>query len=216
MKKVFTTEYTTAEKSSEMAKRSVILFNFYCICEKNRVCYQMSKFNIGVKSKVFIFILSVLLMSQCASRQETVKGNLPTDIRGIKLNMSKEDAHKRIKEIAKLKEEAERGQEVWTLTNDPNFNYLILGYDKEDKVKFITTILEKTSVGSKDRIKFADIGDLSKAKKESVGNINKYIWNVEESGGMPEHQVYTYGEDAENLIHFSLAKKMDKEEEEEE
>lgn len=175
----------------------------------------MSKYSFGVKSKISLLILSVFLMSQCANQQKTITGNLPTDIRGIKLDMSKEDAHKRVKEIAALKEETEKGQEVWTLKDDPNYSFLILGYDKEDRVKFITTILEKTAVNNKKRIKFADIGDLSKAKKESVGNINKYLWNVEEGNGMPAYQVYTYGEDPDNLIHFSLAKKMDKEEEEE-
>jgi hypothetical protein len=169
----------------------------------------------GVRAKVFILFLLAFLMSQCANQSAELT-KLPTDIRGIRLEMTKEDAHKRLNEIAGAKQDAAKGQEVWKLKADPNFDNIMLGYDKEGRVKYITTTVDKDSAKNKKRVRFAEIGDLAQAKKESVGHINKYMWDVEASNNMPEHQVYTYGEDEEYLLHFSLARRMEKEEESEE
>lgn len=174
----------------------------------------MFKCGFGVKSKVFVLFLLAFSMSQCAtSRQETAEGNLPTDIRGIKINMSEEDAHKRLNEIATSMQEAKKRQEIWLLKDDPNFSHIMVGYDKENKVRFVTTTLEKKWLKQKKRLTFAEVGDLSKAKKESIGNTHKYIWEIEANGNNPEYQVYTYGDDEEHILHFSLAKKKNEEEE---
>ncbi len=179
----------------------------------------MFKYGFGVKSKVFVLFLLAFSMSQCATnRQGTTQETtgLPADIRGIKINMTKDDAHKRLDEIATSMHQAKKRQEVWLLKDDPNFSHIMLGYDRENRVRFVTTTLEKKWLKQKKRLTFAEIGDLSKAKKESIGDTHKYYWNVAENGNYPEYQVYTYGDDEEHVLHYSLAKKSDEEEEEEE
>lgn len=175
----------------------------------------MNKKIFSVKSKVFVLFLLAFLMSQCAN-QQAGSAKLPTDIRGIRLEMPKDEAHQRLEEIAKFKEAASKGQEIWTLKDDPNYNNIMIGYDKENTVRYVTATLDQGATKDKKRVKFSDIGDISAAKKESVGNINKYMWDVDAGNEIPEHQVYTYGVEEENLLHFSLVKRMEKEEEEKE
>lgn len=167
----------------------------------------------NISRKISVLVVGVLLgtMIGCTSGNSAERAGLPDDIRGIRLNMPKKDALKRLEEIARSKQEVKKNQQVWMLKDDPNFSHIMVGYDKEDKVKYVTTTVEKKYLNVKEPVKFAEIGDLSTAKKETVEKIHKYMWDVEADSSNPAYRVSTYGESGDRLLHLSIAKFMKEE-----
>lgn len=60
-------------------------------------------------------------------------------ILGIRLGMSYNQAHTRLNEIGKFKSEDE-GQQVWTLAHDKHYQYLIIGFDRDRNVRYVTVL----------------------------------------------------------------------------
>lgn len=154
------------------------------------------------KIQSLILILLPFVLTQCAPKSAS---ELPKDILGISVGMSKENAQKRLEEIAVFERDEEKRQQVWLLKDDAHFKYLILGYDASNQVRYVTAIAEPSV--AKARIRFSEVGDLSKAKKEVLEPHYKYIWQVHETDGKPDYDVYTYGDSPEFLMHYSLSKR---------
>lgn len=163
-----------------------------------------------LKSSVFIIVL--LSVIQCTTNPPTP--DLPDNILGIKLGMSKEDAENRLREIGKFKENAAKGQQVWLVEKDPRFNSLAIGFDKENRVRYVTAFAENGSV--KERVRFTDVGDVSKAKQEITAPHHRYTWMINTADGKPDYFITVYGADPEFLSIYSLAKVGQSEEEEKE
>lgn len=147
----------------------------------------------------------MLLTMQCVANSEPVP-ILPDEIFGIKPGLNKTDAENRLREVGELKNEAEKRQQVWTLKNDVHFDSLAIGYDKENRVRYITAFYEGKA---KERMRFTDVGDLSKAKKEVTEPHHRYTWEIPATNGKPAHIVTVYGTDKDFLTTYSLAKKPD-------
>ncbi|MBA2737631.1 MAG: hypothetical protein H0U50_12695 [Pyrinomonadaceae bacterium] len=118
--------------------------------------------------------------------------------------MSKADAQRRLEEIAAFESGDRKVGDLWKLKNDPHFSSIAVGYDKENRVRFITAFVEKTT--AKEKIKFTDVGDLTEAKAEIVEPHHRYIWEVPASDGKPAHFVNVYGDNPESVTIYSLSK----------
>lgn len=160
-------------------------------------------------------ILSALLLMtmQCAANSETAPV-LPDDIFGVKLGTDKTAAENLLRKVGELKNEAEKRQQVWTLNNDAHFDSLAIGYNRENRVRYITAFYEGKA---SERMRFTDVGDVSKAKKEVTEPHHRYSWEVPANDANPAYIVTIYGTDKEYLTTYSLAEKpgQNKEEEDE-
>lgn len=126
--------------------------------------------------------------------------------------MDKADAQRHLKEIGKLIREDEKRQEVWVLKENPTFGHLGIGYDRENRVQFVTAFA-KPKDGQP--MKYEEVGDLTAAKKETVGAYNRYIWDV--STGKDEgYSVTAEGGEADHLSMLTISKPNNGEDEEEE
>lgn len=144
-------------------------------------------------------------MIQCVSKSETATV-LPDNIFGVKLGMDKAAAENLLRNVGELKNEAEKRQQVWTLNNDAHFDSLAIGYNRENRVRYITAFYEGKA---KERMRFTDVGDISKAKKEVTEPHHRYSWEVPATDGKPAYIVTIYGTDKEYLTTYSLAEKPD-------
>ena len=134
-----------------------------------------------------VFTVVILLtILQCSAK---IAPNLPKDILGISIGMSKADAQQRLEEIATFESEGRKVGQLWRLKNDPHFSSVAVDYDKENRVRFVTAFVEKTT--TKEKIKFTEVGDLTKARAEIVEPHYRYIWEVPAEGDNPEF-VETY------------------------
>lgn len=152
-----------------------------------------------LKSSVFIIVL--LSVMQCAINPPTP--DLPDDVLGIKLGMNRDDAENRLREIGDFKEDARKRQQVWLVRNVSHFDSLAIGYNQDNKVRYITAFADKDIV--KEPLRFSEVGDLSKAKQEITAPHHRYTWTVEAADGKPAHIVSIYGTDPEFVSMYSLA-----------
>jgi hypothetical protein len=127
------------------------------------------------------------------------------DIVGLRLDMTKEDAHSRLQKIGTLQREERKRQEVWEV-RDPNFSHVIVGFDKQSRIRFVTAVAREGG----ERMRYADIASLKKARQEgdvSVNNYN-YIWELAAHGKEPKGLVIARGRDPEYLSTYSI-KRLD-------
>jgi len=149
-----------------------------------------------------VFALVILLtITQCSAK---IAPNLPKDILGISVGMNKADAQRRLEEIATFESEGRKVGQLWRLKNDPHFSSVAVDYDKENRVRFITAFVEKTT--AKEKIKFTEVGDLTKARAEIVEPHYRYIWEVPAEGDKAAYVVNVYGDNPEFVETYSLAK----------
>lgn len=165
-------------------------------------------------SKLCILIVLILAVNQCAAKKAS---ELPRDILGISVGMNKDSAEPRLKEIAKLIRLEKKRQEVWTLKSDPRFGYLVVGYDKENKIRYVTAFT-KPKDGTP--VRPDEIGNLAEAKHESAQANYSYVWQAPARDDKPAYVVTVRGNQPESLSQLSLSTVIDenaaKEEEEEE
>lgn len=163
------------------------------ILEKKTVCTSL---------KLCILIVVLLTITQCAA-EVTPAPNLPDDVLGLKIGMSKDDAEKRLREIGELKEEMEKRQQVWNLKNEPHFNSLAIGYNRDNQIRYVTAFSEEGKV--KERLRFSAVGDITKSQQEVTDPHHRYTWEVPTSDGRPAYIVSVYGANKEFLTMYSLA-----------
>jgi hypothetical protein len=127
---------------------------------------------------------------------------LPRTILGIQLNITKDEAHKRLEKIGNFVREEEH-QEVWQV-RDESFSHLIVGFDKDEKVRYVTAVAREDK-GAK-RVEYEKIGDLKKARQAGdpkVKNFN-YQWDVPATKEQSHMLVLAAGRDPKFLTTFSL------------
>lgn len=139
--------------------------------------------------------------------------NLPKDILGVSVGMNKVDADRHLRATAKLNREDNQNEQLWSLSGNPNFDYLAIGYDRDDEVRYVTAIA-KPKDGKP--VYFKDVGDLTTAKKEVVGAHHRYSWEIAAAEKQPAYLVVAQGANAESLSLYTLTKPPDPKRQEEE
>lgn len=142
-------------------------------------------------------LLLCLITFGCSS---SLKTQPSSDILGIRIGMSKEDAIKRLQEIGKLDHQERKQQEIWTLNNDPHYSHLILAFDKEKQdVRYITAKARENGT----RIRYSDVMDISKAKLINSPNNYKYIQEVQANESIAGYSKIASGTNVDYLTYFS-------------
>ena len=162
----------------------------------------------------FLAFAAVILINACGNKAKMSSADLPRDILGVSVGMNKDDARKRLEEIAVFERDEPRNQQVWKMKDNSRFGYVAVGYDKENQIRYVTAIVDKDAV--KQKIRFSDVGDISTAKQEIVAPHHRYIWEVAATDGKPAYFVNIYGDNAETVTIYSLSKKYEEGEQSEE
>lgn len=164
---------------------------------------RLNEIFFNTASKLGILIVLILAVNQCAVKKAS---ELPRDILGISVGMNKDSAETRLKEIAKLTRLEKKQQEIWTLKSDPRFGHLVVGYDKENKIRYVTAFA-KPKDGTP--VRPDEIGNLSEAKHESVQSSYSYVWEAPARDDKPAYVVTVRGSQPERLSQFSLSTVID-------
>ncbi|MGH9873408.1 MAG: hypothetical protein ACRD9S_13225 [Pyrinomonadaceae bacterium] len=155
-------------------------------------------------SKQCLVLRLLLLLSVALGAQAMADGSKGASSQplGLRLGMSEEAAHKRLKKIAtqkkEEKEEGEGEQEVWILKRDEKLNYLITRFDEKHRLVLITVVARPTQV------RYADIGDLNDATKATDGLNYSYKWKVAATKQQPVFLIIARGSSAEFLTSYSV------------
>lgn len=157
---------------------------------KERVSIMWRSFALAVVSLLFALNVNAVLREP------------RPDILGIRPDMSEEEVHRRLRPIGRQqKEENERDegeQEVWIL-RDRRWNYLIVAFDREHRVRFVTVVARKGS-----RVRYTDVGDIKSAQAVTDGRNYTYVWKVAAHDDQPGYSVAARGSDPQYLTSHSI------------
>ena len=156
----------------------------------------------GLWLTISILFLLTMLTANCAN----TSAKLPQDISGISIGMEKAAAEQRLSEIAVFEREESKRQQIWRVKDDARFNYIAVGYDEKNQIRYVTAFVDKET--EKEKIHFSDVGDLTRAKAEIVAPFHRYIWEVATNEGKPAYQVIVNGDNAEFVTIYSLNKML--------
>lgn len=127
----------------------------------------------------------------------------PREFFGLRLGMSEETVRGRLRRIAKQekeeREEEEGGeQEVWIFKRDARFNYVLVKFNKEHRLNWMTVVAHPKLV------RYADIASLELATKATDGINFSYKWKVEASKQQPGYLIIARGSSEEFLTSYSV------------
>jgi hypothetical protein len=120
-------------------------------------------------------------------------------ILGLRLGMSYSQAHARLNEIGQFKSEDE-GQQVWTLSHDKRYQYLIIGFDRDRNVRYVTVLARPDG----QPVNYADVGNLADAAcSGGEGNL-RYTWKANDKKGHFEYLAIAKGKDPRRLNRYAV------------
>ena len=127
----------------------------------------------------------------------------PPEILKIKLGMSFANTHSRLSKIGHFKSEDE-GQEVWILDHDRHYQYAIIGFDRNRRVRYVTVLACPDGAP----VRYEDIGDLNSAVRfGGPGNL-RYTWTVRAKRDHFDYEAAIKGKDQHRLDRYSI-KRLD-------
>ena len=149
------------------------------------------------------FLLLVLLVFMFVAGSAAAAQKPTREVFGLRLGMSEEAVHERLRKIARQqkeeKEEEEGGeQEVWILRPDAKFNYLLTRFNEEHRLILLTVVAQPQQV------RYADVASLNDATKATDGLNYSYKWKVAATKQQPAFLIIARGSEAEFLTSYSL------------
>lgn len=137
--------------------------------------------------------LLLLLLAGCATTQPATR---ISDILGVRLDMPRDAVRSVLATVGTFEREERKRQEVWTV-RDPRFSSLIIGYNPEWNVRYVTAVANAGGVP----VTYADVLQVSDAERRSAGDTHTYTWKT----GTPPYYVIAIG-GPERLTYLSLKK----------
>lgn len=155
------------------------------------------------KREARIAAAAVLLIVTAALAPQAWGAGAPrAEVVGLRLGMSKQAVHGRLEKIGKFVREERGRQEIWTLEREPRFASVLVGYDGEYKVRYVTAIARD---GGR-RVRYTDVAALKSAQAENIVGHYRYTWEVKPSKKSPGYFVIVLGTDPQYLTSFSIKK----------
>ena len=146
-------------------------------------------------SSLYLLLVISVLVSAAPARPRP-------EIMGISLDMRRDAALARLKSIGSLEKEQRKRQEVWAL-KDPRISHLLVGYDAENRVRYVTAIARADGP----RIRYEEVAELKSAQRSVAPGNHKFTWEIEGRRGQSAFVLIARGHDAQYLDSYSVKKK---------
>ena len=156
-----------------------------------------------MKKLVALCVLSALFAASVSAEVRRPAGPR-RDIVGLRLGMTKEAARRHLQKIGNLQREERKRQEVWEV-RDAYFSHIIVGFDDEGHVRFVTAVARE---GGGRRMRYSAVASLKRARQEGDVSINNYnyVWDLAARGKEPQGIVVARGRDPLYLSTYSIKK----------
>jgi hypothetical protein len=147
--------------------------------------------------KIVVTLCCLLMLAAACSTSSEPK----PEILGVRLGMSREEAHARLQKMGKLEKEERRQQEVWRLDGDPSYTHLMVAYDHEHaSVRYVTAVANEQGR----RVPYAEVMNLEVAHLESTPGSRTYMQEFPERDGRPGFVAKAIGTDPTYLKYYSV------------
>ena len=143
--------------------------------------------------KILLIVIFATYSLWAASKQP------PPEILKIKLGMSFEKAHAKLSKIAHFKSEDE-GQQVWVLDRDRHYEYAIVGFDHDRKVRYVTVLARPDGPP----VNYGDVGDLASADRFGQPGNLRYTWTLHDKKAHLDYEATVKGKDLHRLDRYSI------------
>ena len=151
---------------------------------------------------IFFFVV-LLTVTQCA-RKTAPAPDLPKDILGVSIGMSKTETEQHLREVGQLERIERKHQEVWVLPKDTRYSRVALGYDADDKIRFVTAFARHQE--NVTQIRYEDFGDLKTARQNVFLAGKEYVWEIPAQNDKPGFFIIIRGNDPTYALTASLMK----------
>lgn len=149
--------------------------------------------------KITVAICCLLLLAPACNKVVEPK----PEILGVRLGMSREEAHARLRDIGQLEKEERRQQEVWRLKDDPAYSHLMVAYNKEyTSVRYVTAVASEQGR----RLRYSDVVDVAHARKETTPASHAYTQELPARADEPGFIAKAIGSDPTYLKYYSVEK----------
>jgi hypothetical protein len=146
-----------------------------------------------MRRAAFLALLALSLTALAVAKQPAPQ------ILGLRLGMSYDRAHARLNEIGQFKSEDE-GQQVWQLRYEKHYQYLIIGFDRDRAVRYVTVLARPDG----QPVNYTDVGNLTEATRSGGEGNLRYTWKANDRKGHFEYLAIAKGKDAHHLNHYSI------------
>lgn len=147
--------------------------------------------------KIAATICCMLLLAPACSRAV----NPMPEILGVRLGMTRDEAHARLRTIATLEKEERKQQEVWRLTDGATYTHLMIAYNKEyTAVRYVTAVANEQGR----RVPYADVINLDGARMEGTQASRTYTQEIPARDGQPGFITKAIGADPTYLKYYSV------------
>src|SRR5689334_7452809 len=146
------------------------------------------------------------LLLALAGLAGAAQAKMKPEIMGVALEMSREAEQARLKAIGQLEKEDRRRQEVWAI-KDPRFSHLLVGYDADYRVRYVTAIARTDGP----RMRYQEVADLKSAQRLNNQGNYRFTWEIPERRGQFAFVVIALGRDPNFLDSYSIKKVGEKE-----
>ena len=147
-----------------------------------------------------LLLVNILLpITTLAAQNATPSKVPPPEVLGVRLAMPYAAAHAQLAKLGQLQKE-EEGQEVWTLLGDEHYEFLIVGFDAERKVRYVTAIADAGGTP----LRFEDIGEVSSATRAGQSGNLAFTWKADDPKTRIEYLAIAKGKDVERLSSLSV------------
>jgi hypothetical protein len=154
----------------------------------------------------FVVALTLTLLSVPASGR-----SLLNNVLGLRIGMSQNEVHRRLQKIGTLDREVRGRQEVWTLAREPGFATVLVGFDTDFKVRYVTAIAREG--GS--RMRYSELAPIKDAYAETAGGAyTRYTWEAKSGKQNGGYFLIAEGRDREYLRSFSIKRRVNEEDDE--
>ena len=151
--------------------------------------------SLGVVIALGITAGSSLLLNEARA------ANLQDHVLGLRIGMSREDVHRRLKLMGTFEREERGRQEVWTLARESRFDSVLVGFDADFRVRYVTAIARE---GGR-RMRYNELAPIKDARAENAnGAYTRYTWEVKPDKQHPGYFLIAEGRDPEYLKSFSI------------
>lgn len=137
----------------------------------------------------------LLLLVSCATSVPASRTPL-SDILGVTLGMPGDTVRTTLAATGKFERQERKRQEIWTV-RDPRFSSLIIGYDENRNVRFVTAVADPAGVP----VTYGDVVDIAAAEHREAGENHTYTWRT----GDPRYFIIAIG-GPERVNYLSLKK----------
>ena len=149
------------------------------------------------------FIGAVLLLISISVAQAGPGKETSREVFGLRIGMSEETVHKRMRKIAtqqkEEREEEEGGeQEVWVLKKDSRYHYILTKFSRDHRLILVTVMAQPN------RVKYADLGDVKSATVATDGMNYSYKWKLPAQGKESALLIIARGSNADFLTSYSV------------